>query len=281
MERAKRCACPGREIEKKSGIRLDGQRASPGNCFNMTREQDEAAPGHVPVFNVPNVVMALALTMAAIHGLMVWGPLDPHPILLLFAFLPTRELLDASLAHVPPWVSEGAKWWSYVTYALLHADWVHLAINVFFMLAFGTVVARRLGAVRFLLLSAAGAAAGALTYLVLHADEFAVLVGASAAVSAQMAGASRLMFARPGALRNMAERDIRSLPALSLREMLGNRSALAFIATWILANVVFGLTGIGTEDSQGQVAWEAHLGGFAAGLGLFTLFDRRNAPRVF
>jgi membrane associated rhomboid family serine protease len=169
---------------------------------------------------------------------------------------------------------EGAKWWSFVTYALLHANWMHLAINVFFMLAFGSFLARRLGTVRFLALSAAGAAAGALTYLALHWGEIAVLVGASAAVSAQMAGAARLMFARPGALRHMGEREIRRLYALSLRDMFVNRNALSFILTWIGVNVVFGITGIGTQGQE-QVAWEAHLGGFAVGLLLFTLFDRR------
>jgi membrane associated rhomboid family serine protease len=244
-------------------------------------ERDQDGMRRAPVFNVPGVVVALAATMVVIHGLLSWGLIDNDLVLLLFAFLPARELLDAPLAGIPSWMTEGAEWWSYVTYALLHADWVHLVINVFFMLAFGTFVARRLGAIRFLLLSAAGAAAGALTYLAMHAGDFAVLVGASAAVSAQMAGAARLMFARPGAFRQMGERDIRQLRAMSLREVLSNRSALAFILTWIGVNIVFGLTGIGTQGSQGQIAWEAHLGGFAAGLLLFTLFDRRSASAVF
>ena len=169
---------------------------------------------------------------------------------------------------------EGAGWWTYVTYALLHADWMHLAINVFFMLAFGSFVARRLGPVPFLLLSAVGAAAGALAYGALHRGEFAVLVGASAAVSAQVAGAARLMFVRTGALRHMGEREIRQLRAMSLAEMFCSRPAITFIMTWIAVNILFGLTGIGTQGGEGQVAWEAHLGGFAAGLLLFTVFDR-------
>jgi membrane associated rhomboid family serine protease len=198
------------------------------------------------------------------------------PIMLLFVFLPAREAYQSSLSAFPPWAAEGAQWWSYVTYGLLHADWMHLAINLFFMLAFGSFVARRLGPARFLLISAAGTAAGALAYQVVHAGEAAALVGASAAISAQMAAASRLMFAQPGALRHMGEREIRQLEPMSLREIFTNRSALWFILTWIGINVLFGITGIGSQGS-GEIAWEAHLGGFAVGLFLFPLFDRTEA----
>ena len=185
----------------------------------MARDERGTPPGHVPVFNVPGVVLALALTMTAIHAFVAWGPVDAGTILVLFAFLPARGLLAASTGPFPAWVMEGAEWWSYVTYGLLHADWMHLAINVFFMLAFGGFLARRIGAGRFLLLSAAGSAAGALAYLAVHAGEIAVLVGASAAVSAQVAGTARLMFVRPGALRHMGEYEN---PAASGDEPPGN-----------------------------------------------------------
>jgi membrane associated rhomboid family serine protease len=213
-------------------------------------------------------VLALALTMTAIHAFATWGPISTERIMVLFAFIPARGFRD------------GAGWWSLVTYGLLHADWLHLAINMFFMLAFGSFVARRLGPVRFLLLSAAGAAAGALAYLVMHVGEIAMLVGASAAVSAQVAGSARLMFTRPGVLRHMGEREIRQHKAMSLREMFSNRPALSFILTWVGVNVVFGVTGIGTPG-QGQVAWEAHLGGFGVGLLFFALFDRSRTPLDF
>ena len=32
-----------------------------------------------------------------------------------------------------------------MSHALLHADWLHLGVNSFWLLAFGSVVARRLG----------------------------------------------------------------------------------------------------------------------------------------
>ena len=199
--------------------------------------------------------------------------------MVLFAFLPARGFLDSASTPFPAWALAGAEWWSYVTYGLLHADWMHLAINVFFMLAFGSYVARRLGPARFLLLSAVGTAAGAAAYLALHAGEIAVLVGASAAVGAggrrraPHVRAGRGLAAHEGA-RNPAgqnlerSRDARPSPRADFHSHLDRRQ------------LPFGVTGIGTQG-QGQVAWEAHLGGFAVGLLLFAMFDRRSTAIKF
>ena len=47
---------------------------------------------------------------------------------------------------------------------------------------------------------------------------------------------------------------------------------LIFLVVWFGTNIAFGLTGnAGTAD--GAVAWDAHIGGFLAGLLLFPLFD--------
>ena len=40
----------------------------------------------------------------------------------------------------------GAEVWSFFTYALLHADWMHLGFNAIWLLAFASPVARRFGA---------------------------------------------------------------------------------------------------------------------------------------
>ena len=44
----------------------------------------------------------------------------------------------------------GAEIWTFFTYALLHADWMHLGFNAVWLLAFGSPVARRFGMPRFL-----------------------------------------------------------------------------------------------------------------------------------
>ncbi|WP_280110212.1 rhomboid family intramembrane serine protease [Methylocella silvestris] len=63
------------------------------------------------------------------------------------------------------------------------------------------------------------------------------------------------------------------LPALPLREIVSNRNAITFVVLWFLANFLFGVfpATIGLTDVS--VAWEAHVGGFLAGLLAFKWFD--------
>jgi len=50
---------------------------------------------------------------------------------------------------------------------------------------------------------------------------------------------------------------------------------------WFGLNLLFGLGSVSlvTGDNQ-SVAWEAHLGGFLAGLLLFSLFDPARPPPI-
>ncbi len=58
---------------------------------------------------------------------------------------------------------------------------------------------------------------------------------------------------------------------LSLHGLLANRNALMFAAVWLAITLFSGATGwIGNGFlDQATIAWEAHLGGFAAGLAAF------------
>jgi len=47
---------------------------------------------------------------------------------------------------------------------------------------------------------------------------------------------------------------------------------------WFAMNIVFGVGAIGVDSDSAGVAWEAHIGGFFAGLLLFAMFDP--VPRV-
>ncbi|OYX84533.1 MAG: rhomboid family intramembrane serine protease, partial [Azorhizobium sp. 35-67-5] len=116
-------------------------------------------------------------------------------VLGLFSFIPGRYDPSAEF-HLPGGL--GAELWTFVTYAFLHANWMHLGINLVWMLAFATPVARRFGTPRFLAFFAATAAAGAAAHLVTHTDAMVPMIGASASISGFMAAAVRFAFA-PGA----------------------------------------------------------------------------------
>jgi membrane associated rhomboid family serine protease len=63
------------------------------------------------------------------------------------------------------------------------------------------------------------------------------------------------------------------VPALSLWRALRNPRVLGFLAVWFGVNIVFGLGSISVGTEGATVAWQAHIGGFIAGLMLFSLFD--------
>ena len=60
---------------------------------------------------------------------------------------------------------------------------------------------------------------------------------------------------------------------MTLAETLRDRRILMAIAGWTVLNVVLAWGAAGLTEAAG-IAWEAHLGGFYAGLLLYGFFDR-------
>jgi membrane associated rhomboid family serine protease len=103
------------------------------------------------------------------------------------------------------------------------------------------------------------------------------MIGASAAISGTMAAAMRFAFQRGGPLglfRGGDERAYR-VPAIPLTGVLHDPRVLLFLVVWFGINILFGLGSFPVTGSEQPVAWQAHIGGFLAGLLLFSWFDRR------
>lgn len=264
-------------------------------------DPDQAAPPRAPVFNAPAVVVALVGALLAIQGIREVVPVVTDLGLLRnFAFVPARFALeyapDALAERLRDLAQEGEdgaamataarfllgdgdlKPWTFLTYALLHSGWSHVVVNSVWLLAFGSAVARRFGAARFLLFAAATAAAGALAHLLVHFADVAPMVGASAVASGAMGAAARFAFQPGGPLGERisfdAEPAAYRLPAASWRDALANRRAALFLGVWFVMNLLFGLLAFPLGLSDGPIAWEAHIGGLLAGFLLLPLFDR-------
>lgn len=152
----------------------------------------------------------------------------------------------------------------FVTYIFLHANYTHLVVNCVFLLAFGPIVARRFGALPFLVFFLVCGIAGAAVYLFLNWGSEAPVIGASGAISGLMGAGFRMIGSNAF--------DRRLDPILSPRILLWS-------GVWAILNVVAGLTGVGTGRFE-VVAWQAHLGGYVAGLllaGPFDVLGRRRA----
>jgi membrane associated rhomboid family serine protease len=244
--------------------------------------EQSLTPRREPIFNVPGAVVFTIAGLAAVHALRIWGlsPNEDRQFLLTFAFFPARY--DSSLSGLDAWPGGWpGEIWSFVTYAAIHADWTHFALNAVWLLAFGSAVARRFGSIRFLAFFVITAAAGAAAHLLANSGDIVPVVGASAAVSGYMAAALRFVFNAGGPLGAMRGETPGYLrPAQPLLHVLREPRVLAFLGVWFVLNLIFGTVSFSVGEGQ-SVAWQAHIGGFVAGLLLFPLFDpvRDGTPR--
>jgi membrane associated rhomboid family serine protease len=227
-----------------------------------------------PILTLPGALTAYVLLLAVIHVVRMLLPFDIDDVVIqMFGFIPKRY--DSTLLAIDFPGGAGAKVWTFVTYSLLHANLTHIGFNVLWLLPFGSALARRFGAVRFFLFMAVTAVAGALAHLVTHEHAVAPMIGASASVSGTMAAAIRFAFVQGSFLSfNRGDADAAArVPALSLLRALRNTRVLGFLAVWFGVNIIFGIGSIAIGADGASVAWQAHIGGFFAGLMLFSLFD--------
>ncbi len=221
-----------------------------------------------PVFNAPAVVLGLIALLAAIHaGRGLVAPEQDVAWMIQYGFIPARYS-PAFLAAAG--MSAGSLWDQVVpffSYMALHGGWAHLAINGAWLLAFGPVVARRFGTGLFLLFFILCGLAGAAAHLAINWGSAVPMIGASGAISGLMAAAVRMLpTLRPGAEGPL-------VPVFS-------RQILMFTLVWLGVNALVGITGLGLTNDTDTIAWQAHVGGFVAGLFLAGPFDRLRPPPV-
>ena len=161
----------------------------------MTDSNPWRRRGPEPIFNVAPAVIGLAATLLGIHLIreFVLSRAADAWVLFAFAFIPPREsCLVRPLAGFPG--GDAARVCSLLTYAFLHANWTHVLVNMLWLVAFGSPLAWRFGTVRFLAFLGCGRDRGRAPALRVLSGRQLPLVGASAAISAHMAGVSRFAF---------------------------------------------------------------------------------------
>ncbi|MDA4846867.1 rhomboid family intramembrane serine protease [Hoeflea poritis] len=219
------------------------------------------------MFNLPAVIvwmLALMWALQLIRDFVLSRAQDVH-VLIEGGFIPLRYAIDSS--------EQSLAWlWTPLTYSLLHGGFAHLIVNSIWLMAFGAIVARRIGVSKFLIFWAFSAVASAALYWFANQGSNVPMIGASGVVSALMGAAARFAFPMSGQFNRMYAH---LLPRLSLREAMTNRTVITYVAIWFGINALaaFGFSG-GVADGA-QIAWEAHIGGFLFGFFLFPLFDTR------
>jgi membrane associated rhomboid family serine protease len=161
-----------------------------------------------------------------------------------YALFPARftELGDYSLDALA----------TFLTSAMLHANWPHVLANAYALFLFGLLSERFLGTGRVILVYLASAIGGDLLFIALNAEGWIPLVGASGAISGLFGSA--IVAAPPSSRKALASNAV----------------------VWLGANVFLPAL---ASQAGGRIAWEAHLGGFAVGLVMGWML-RAGLPRA-
>jgi len=153
----------------------------------------------------------------------------------------------------------------------LHGGFWHLAGNMWFLWIFGNNIEDAMGHVRFIVFYLACGMAAVFAQVLPNPVSIVPMVGASGAISGVL-GAYMLLYPRA--------RVLLGLPIGFLIVQIGRFPAVWVLASWFGLQLVMALAS-GPEipgDTQGRIAFGAHIGGFVAGLLLVTIFKRRGVP---
>lgn len=187
----------------------------------------------------------------------------------LAAFITEWGLVPARLLAQPLDPRELA---TVVTSMFLHGGWLHVLGNMLYLWIFGNNIEDRLGHAGFTLFYLAAGVAAALAQVAASGPVAIPTVGASGAVAGVL-GAYLVLY--PGAA------IVTIIPIFFFIEV-ARVPAFLVIGFWFLLQLGNGVASLG-DVASGGVAWFAHLGGFAAGLGvavLFALQERVRRPRL-
>ncbi len=216
-----------------------------------------------PVFNLPPVVLAVIGICAAVYLLQQYGLNETQQVTLLY---------DGAFIPVLYTGRYGFDWFLFTrpfTYAFMHGGVAHIVVNMIWLAAFGSPLANRLGTIRFAVFYAVTGLASVVLFWAMHPYGETPLVGASGAISGMMGAAARYGFRID---RSSGRAAFAGVP-LPIGVVLRSRGVMTFLGVWMVINLATGLLGF-APGIDGQIAWEAHIGGFVAGFFGLRFFDR-------
>jgi membrane associated rhomboid family serine protease len=168
-------------------------------------------------------------------------------LIVFIAALTKKVYLVTNLGLSPSLFTE--KPWTILTNMFVHVEFWHIFGNMVTLFFFGRVVYQLVGSKRFLLVYFVGGILGNIIYIWLGAPN-SIAIGASGAIYA-IAGALVMMMPN----MRVAIWGVIPMPLWAV--------VLLFFALWSIPNFIPG------------IAWQAHLGGLAAGLIAGFFFRRR------
>jgi membrane associated rhomboid family serine protease len=161
---------------------------------------------------------------------------------------------------------------SLVSSTLLHAGFVHLLGNMWYLWIFGNSIENRMGPVRFLLFYLSCGMTAGLTHIVFNLNSPIPTIGASGAVAGVL-GAYLVSY--PFA------RVLTLIPFFIIWPIV-ELPAILILGFWFVVQLFNGTAAVtSTSDIMGGIAWWAHIGGFISGILLLRVFASRHRHLKF
>jgi rhomboid family protein len=171
---------------------------------------------------------------------------------------------DSTKLDSPPW------WVTLFTSMFLHGGILHIAFNMLFLWIFGNNVEDSMGRPRFLAFYLLAGVVAAYTQALLTAGSTVPAIGASGAIAGVLGG-YLLLYPRARVL---------TVLLIILFVTIIEIPASILLAIWFMLQFVPALGQVTTSVTGGeQIAYWAHVGGFAFGLAAIKLFANRNRAK--
>ncbi|SKA74482.1 Membrane associated serine protease, rhomboid family [Paucidesulfovibrio gracilis DSM 16080] len=214
---------------------------------------------NVPRVHPPYAVLGILVcnVLAFLYELQL-SPQDQMFFFHLFGVVPAR------FSH-PGWAFMAgypdATVWPFLTYMFLHADWLHLILNMWMLWIFADNIEDVTGHWRFLGFYICCGLAAVLLHLLFNPTSPLPIIGASGAVAGTL-GAYMVLYPHG------------RVTTLVLIFIFQFRAAL-FLSVWFGVQILSGIQET-SQDMVAGVAWWAHVGGFLAGMVLIRFFRRKD-----
>jgi membrane associated rhomboid family serine protease len=137
-------------------------------------------------------------------------------------------------------------------------------------------VARRYGAVPMVAIFLVGATVGAIAFAATTLPDLQILIGASGGVAALTGASVRFIFQPVFVAEDpeTGQRVVLGRRLASLADLMREPRTRYFTLVWVVLNAAVPLLPL-IGGAAIEIAWQAHLGGFLAGLLMVGLFERR------
>jgi membrane associated rhomboid family serine protease len=194
-------------------------------------------------------------------------------VFLYMLFLP-ENLLDGFIntyALIPAQITSGKHLETFVTSMFIHGSIVHIAGNMLFLNIFGDNLENRLGRIKYLFFYFLCGFFASLAQIIVDPTSTIPQIGASGAIAGLMGGYLVLYPNNP----------IDILFSIGPFLKGGTVPAWAMLIYWFIFQLFYGVGSLASTQDIGGVAYFAHIGGFAAGFGIISIFEKRQGGNAY